>query len=356
MTTDQQFMQRCIQLAELGIGHVAPNPLVGAVLVHNNKIVGEGYHHQFGKAHAEVNAINKVDDELLKDCTLYVNLEPCSHFGKTPPCTDLIIEKKIKRVVIGCIDPYKEVSGRGIEKLKSNGVEVIKDICLEECRELNKRFFTSIEKKRPYIILKFAKTADGFIGFDKNIPGSETRSKQISNEYSQRIMHKWRAEESAILVGTNTAIEDNPQLNARLFGERDPIRIAIDKDLKIPSTHYLLDGRQNTIIFNEKESGLLNPLTRLIQLDFNSTTFLRDIFIILSENKIQSVLIEGGSKTLQSFIRHDLWDEARVFTSPKIWGTGIKAPDLGIHATFRGEEKIGADVLSFYNNSYPVCF
>ena len=356
MTEDEIFMQRCIQLAKPGLGYVAPNPMVGSVLVLNHKIISEGYHQKFGEAHAEVNAIRKVEDALLCDCTLYVNLEPCSHFGKTPPCADLIIEKKIRKVVIGCADPFKEVAGKGIERLKANGVEVISDICKVECIELNKRFFTAIEKKRPYIILKYAQTDDGFIGIDSVTATATNSSKQISNQYAQRLTHRWRSEEAAILVGTITAIEDNPQLNVRLYGNNNPVRIVFDRELEIPTTHHLFDGTQKTIIFNQKEMKLSNPTKQFIKADFHSSTFLEDMLKTLLAYDIQSVLVEGGAVTLQTFINAGLWDEARVFTAAKIWGNGIKAPSLSHGAILIHEEKIHTDTLITYKNSTAACF
>jgi diaminohydroxyphosphoribosylaminopyrimidine deaminase/5-amino-6-(5-phosphoribosylamino)uracil reductase len=345
------FMQRCIQLAKSGLGHVAPNPMVGAVLVHNAKIIGEGYHHKYGEAHAEVNAIGNIDETILKEATLYVSLEPCTHFGKTPPCTDLIISKGIKKVVVGCIDPYVEVAGKGIEKMKAHGIEVITEVCEQECIELNKRFFTAIEKKRPYIILKYAQTADGFIGIK---PGSDT-SRQISNAFSQRLTHKWRTEESGILIGTNTALLDNPELNARFYGDKNPIRIVFDKDLKISPTHHLFDGKQTTIVFTESETQSSNTNIVFIKLDFNASSFLREVLKNLLSLHIQSILIEGGTITLQQFINAGLWDEARVFTAPVTWGKGTKAPNLCGDFSLIEEDKIASDTLTIYKNMKAEC-
>ncbi len=346
------YMHRCLQLAQLGMGNVAPNPLVGAVLVYEDKIIGEGYHQQFGKAHAEVNAINNCDPNLLEKATLYVNLEPCAHFGKTPPCVDLILEKKIKKVVIGCLDPYEKVAGRGVEKLKSNGVEVLIDVCKHESINLNKRFFTFVLKKRPYIILKYAQTADGFIG--RNQGDDHTNSKQISNDISIRLTHQWRSEESAILVGTNTAVEDNPKLNTRYGFKNPPIRITIDQNLRIPATHHFFDGTQRTIIFTSLKSPKEISNLEYQQIDFSSPNFLTEILQQLLERGIQSVLIEGGTKTLQAFIDSGLWDEARIFTSTKTWGTGIKAP---VHNSsfFQLESySIVDDTLTIFKNTDSI--
>ncbi len=344
-----QFMQRCIQLAKLGLGNVAPNPMVGAVIELNGKIIGEGYHHQFGAAHAEVNAINSTDEALLKDGTLYVNLEPCSHFGKTPPCADLIIEKGIKRVVIGCLDPFKEVAGRGIATLKAHGVDVILDVCKEQCLELNKRFITSLEKKRPYIILKYAQTADGYIGLDATHDISTSR--QISRRESQQLTHRWRSEESAILVGTNTALLDNPKLNTRFFGGNNPTRILLDKDLKVPFSNNIYDTTQNTIVFTQKNKSTRILNCTFLEIDFNAPAFLKEMLEIVLENNLQSIIIEGGAATLQSFYDANLWDESRIFTSTTSWGKGIKSPLQAKDAKIISEEKIATDTLTIYKNT-----
>src|SRR5690348_3772405 len=281
-------MSRCIQLAKLGAGNVAPNPMVGGVLVYENKIIGEGYHQRFGEAHAEVNCINNVAEEnksLIEKSTMYVSLEPCAHHGKTPPCSDLIIQKKIKKVIVGCQDIFKEVAGKGIEKLENAGVEVITGVLEHECRDLNRRFFTFHQKQRPYIILKWAQSANGKIGSD----GDERIL--ISNNYSNRLVHKWRSEEAAILVGTNTVLKDNPSLTTRLWKGNNPVRIVIDKELKIPPSSKIFNEQAETLIFNLSKSSATKNI-RFIKLD--NENFLKELLDWLYKNNIQSVLVEGG--------------------------------------------------------------
>jgi diaminohydroxyphosphoribosylaminopyrimidine deaminase/5-amino-6-(5-phosphoribosylamino)uracil reductase len=346
MTTDEILMTRCLELALLGKGYVAPNPMVGCVIVTDGIVIGEGHHHEYGQAHAEVNAIRNIPEEILERSTLYVNLEPCSHYGKTPPCADLIIKKKIKKVVIGTPDPYHEVAGRGINKLRNSGIEVITGVSEEACRELNKRFFTFIEKKRPYIILKYAQTADGFMG---RLPQESGKGKQISNVLSQRLTHRWRSEETSILVGTNTAISDNPQLNVRLHSGKNPLRILIDRRLKVPASFHVYDGSIPTLIVTEKKEAM-NPNVSFLPFDFGPT-FIEDLLQKLYTQRIQSVLVEGGAHTLQTFIDSGLWDEARVFTAPFSWEQGIKAPKIpgGIHPS--RQEPMGSDTLTTYKNT-----
>jgi diaminohydroxyphosphoribosylaminopyrimidine deaminase/5-amino-6-(5-phosphoribosylamino)uracil reductase len=342
--SDEQYMRRCIQLAKLGTGNVAPNPVVGAVLVYENKIIGEGYHEKFGEAHAEVNCINSVDEKdklLLGQSTIYVSLEPCAHHGKTPPCSDFIIQKGIRKVVVGCEDIYKEVAGKGIEKLRNAGVEVVTGILEKECRDLNKRFFTFHQKKRPYIILKWAETANGKIG-------SARERIFISNDYTNRIVHKWRSEEAAILVGTNTALKDNPFLTTRLWKGNNPVRIVVDKELKLPFDLKIFDQEAPTIIFNCLKASSENHL-RFIRLDVKN--FLKEMLDYLFENDIQSVLVEGGAKTLQSFIDAGLWDEARIITNEQmIIEEGIAAPEMK-NFLFKNEEKYFNDSIRVYKNN-----
>jgi diaminohydroxyphosphoribosylaminopyrimidine deaminase/5-amino-6-(5-phosphoribosylamino)uracil reductase len=316
-------MHRCLELAVLGRGHVAPNPMVGAVLVFNNEIIGEGYHEQYGKAHAEVNCIHSVRPEhqhLVSRSILYVSLEPCAHFGKTPPCADLIIEKKIPSVVIGCRDPFIYVNGKGIEKLRSAGVEVEVGVLESECIELNKRFFLFHTQHRPYVILKWAQSSNGKIN---NADGSRVL---ISNEYSNRIVHKWRSEEMAIMVGTNTALMDDPQLNTRLWPGDHPIRIVIDMQLRLPETLKVFNGTIPTIVFNLHRHSLpqkagLNDL-RAAGLSYYQVT--DDVNLVhqvthgLYQLGVQSVLVEGGTRLLQSFIDEGVWDEARVITNEEL--------------------------------------
>src|SRR5690606_25029239 len=257
----EKYMLRCIQLAKNGLGTTYPNPLVGSVILHKNKIIGEGWHYDTGLAHAEVNAIASVNEaKLLKDATIYVSLEPCSHFGKTPPCADLIIEKGIKKVVIGSTDPNPKVAGRGIKKLMEAGCEVIVGILENECNELNKRFFKFHSKKRPYILLKWDATADG-LNRRKNEKRNETKPVWITNEFSRQLVHKMRAEEMAILVGTSTVLQDNPSLTVRDWNGENPLRIVIDKNLKIPQDFSVLDGKVETIVFNEKKAFQKGNLT-----------------------------------------------------------------------------------------------
>jgi diaminohydroxyphosphoribosylaminopyrimidine deaminase/5-amino-6-(5-phosphoribosylamino)uracil reductase len=336
----KKYMQRCLQLAANGLGNVAPNPMVGCVIVHDDKIIGEGYHARYGEAHAEVNAINSVKDKaLLKDATLYVSLEPCSHHGKTPPCSDLIIESGIKKVVIASGDTNPVVAGKGIEKLKRAGVEVISGVLENEARELNKRFFTFHEQKRPYIILKWAQTADGFI--DRKRTDNTEPALQISNEHSRRLLHKWRSEEQAIMVGTNTARLDNPRLDIRLVSGKNPLRMVLDKNLELAESLNLLDGSQPTLVFTSKKSVAKNNL-EFATIDF-SENILPQVMVVLFQKQIQSVIVEGGSNLLQHFIDAKLWDEARVIISENFIGDGVTAPKLNAEPV--NIEHIGTDKL-----------
>jgi diaminohydroxyphosphoribosylaminopyrimidine deaminase / 5-amino-6-(5-phosphoribosylamino)uracil reductase len=318
--SEEFFMRRALELAALGRGAVSPNPMVGCVIVHNGEIIGEGWHRRYGEAHAEVNAVNIVHDKrLLQQSTVYVTLEPCSHHGKTPPCADLLVREKVARVVISNLDTNPLVAGRGIKKLRDAGVEVVTEVLKAEGSELNKRFFTFIEKQRPYIILKWAETSDGFIArenFD---------SKWISNEISRQLVHKWRSEEDAVLVGKRTAQHDNPQLNVRDWSGRNPVRIVIDRFLQLRDSLNLFDGSQETICYNVvKQANQKN--TALVQL--GERDFLNEMLHDMCERKIQSVIVEGGLQTLQLFIDSNLWDEARVFVSSTSFDKGIAAPKL----------------------------
>ncbi len=318
---DEQMMQRCIQLAKNGLGKTYPNPMVGCVIVHDGKIIAEGWHQKAGEPHAEVNAINQIQNkEILKNSTLYVSLEPCAHHGKTPPCADLIVHHQIQKVIVGTVDLFAKVNGLGIQKLKNAGVEVISGVLEKECRELNKRFFTFHQLKRPYVILKWAQTANGFMATENG------KQKWITNEFSKQLVHKWRTEEQSILVGTKTAEMDNPQLNSRLWNGNQPIRLVLDKDLKLNPDLHLFDRNQRTIVFTKKEK-LSQENLEFIKVLFDEN-LPNSILDKLYELDIQSVIIEGGKKTLESFIRKDLWDEARIFTSPTIWDSGIKSPDF----------------------------
>ncbi len=326
MDIQQKYMQHCLDLAKKGFGNVAPNPMVGCVIVMDGTIIGEGYHEQYGKAHAEVNAINSVKDKaLLKKATLYVNLEPCSHFGKTPPCADLIIEHNIPYVVIGTIDTFSEVSGRGIEKLMKAGIDVKVGILEDECKELNKRFFTFHEKKRPYVILKWAQTADGFIDIIRT-ENDQEKPLQITNTESNQLSHTWRSEEQAIMVGKRTALLDNPQLTVRNTSGKNPLRIVTDRNLSLPPHYFLLDKSTPTLIFS---SGSHASDTNLeyVKIDFD-TKILPQIMHVLHAKGIQSLIVEGGTQIINSFIAAGLWDEARVFIAQANIEEGVNAPLL----------------------------
>jgi diaminohydroxyphosphoribosylaminopyrimidine deaminase/5-amino-6-(5-phosphoribosylamino)uracil reductase len=325
MSSESKYMFRCLQLAQNGVSYVAPNPMVGAVVVCDDKIIGEGFHQRFGDVHAEPNAINAVKNrDLLLRSTIYVNLEPCSHFGKTPPCADFIVQHKIPRVVIGTLDPNPKVAGNGVEILRKAGVDVVVGVLENECRELNKRFFIFHEQKRPYVLLKWAQTSDGFI--DKKRTDITELPLCISNEITRQLTHKMRSENQAILVGANTVLLDNPSLTVREWSGKSPVRIAIDRLGRIPTNYNLFDGSVPTIVFGEKfrESEY--------NLEFVKITFdehcLKNILKILFEKNINSVLVEGGASILNSFIEAGLWDEANVEIAPLQITDGVKAPTL----------------------------
>jgi len=338
-------MDRCIQLAKLGIGNVSPNPLVGCVIVHDDIIIGEGFHKQYGGSHAEVHAIESVTNEsLLPQSTLYVNLEPCAHWGKTPPCADLIIKKGIRKVIIGCVDTFSKVSGKGIERMRDAGIEVEVGIREEECRELNRRFFTFHEQKRPYVILKWAQTRDGFIDMS---PQHKTTSKGvwITNEICKKIVHKWRTEEDAIMVGTNTALMDNPHLTAREYPGRNPVRIVIDKQLKLPNNLHVFDNESRTIVITQNDETKTDTNVEYVSLKI---IHCKSILEVLYQYSLQSVIIEGGTKLLQSFIDENLWDEARIFTGEMTFGEGVSAPT--IRAKNSNTQTFGDTLLTFIHN------
>lgn len=317
------YMQRCIQLAKNGLGTTYPNPMVGSVIVYQGKIIGEGWHQKAGSPHAEVNAINAVKDKnLLQNATIYVSLEPCSHFGKTPPCSDLIIKHKIPKVVIGSVDPNEKVAGKGIEKLQNAGIEVTIGILEKKCVALNKRFFTFHNRQRPYIILKWAESSDGFLAPKLK---SEKKPVWITNIYSRQLVHKWRTEEEAILVGTTTVLEDNPQLNSRDWMGKNPIRIVIDRSGKISKDHEVKNKLQKTIIFTEEENNSSDENLIYENCTFDSCLPIK-IIDYLYQIGMQSIIIEGGQKTLQSFIEANLWNEARIFKGTVVFTNGIKAP------------------------------
>ena len=321
-------MQRCLELAAQGAGAVSPNPMVGSVIVVNGRIIGEGYHSKYGGAHAEANAIEDIlarfndAEQLLKNAVLYVNLEPCAHFGKRPPCSDLIIRYRIPTVVIGCRDPFEMVNGKGIEKLKDAGVDVIENVLQIESLHLNRRFFTRIKKQRPYIILKWAQTSDGFFA-----PENRSEQRWISSDLSRKLVHKWRAQEDAVLVGKNTAMIDDPQLNVREWQGRNPIRIVIDRYLQLPKSLNLFDQSQPTLVFNSLKTDVDKEIKFLELEDFDN--LLPELICYqLYLMDIQSLIIEGGKQTLELFIKTGLWDEARIFTSNQNWGKGLTAPEL----------------------------
>ncbi len=338
-------MQRSLALAQLGAGNVAPNPLVGAVVVYNNQIIGEGYHQRYGEAHAEVNAIGAVKDKaLLKAATIYVNLEPCAHHGKTPPCADLIIEHRLKRVVIANTDPYEEVAGKGIERMRQAGIEVEVGVCEAEGRHLNRRFFTFHEKQRPYVIIKFAQTADGFLDRIR-ASRSEGEPLKITSEMANQLVHKWRSEEQAILIGLNTVQLDDPSLTTRLWPGSDPLRLVIDPQLQMdPESKVLSDGKP-TWVFNAVRSDVCEDRVCYVQID-DPADFEHEIMAYLYKNGIQSMIIEGGATTLRRFISAGLWDEARIFSGPMRIGEGIQSPPLTGKLIQR--EHYGTDTLHTY--------
>lgn len=337
MEFDELMMKRCIELASRGVGLTYPNPVVGCVIVGNGQIISEGWHQKAGEAHAEVNAVNKIyDKEILKDCEIYVSLEPCSHFGKTPPCSDMIVRYGFKRVIVGILDPNSKVNGQGIKRMRDAGIEAKVGVLENECAELNKRFFCFHQNKRPYIVLKWAQTADGFMAAENYV------QKWITNPYSKQLVHLWRSREQSVLVGYNTAKIDNPQLNLRLWSGNQPVRAVIDRDLSLDSKLHLFDGSQKTIIFSEKDDS---SRPDIIQLNFDEN-FEESILEELYKSGLQSVIIEGGRKILDRFINKGLWDEARVFSSFESWGSGIEAPRIDGKLT--EQKMIGSDRLKIF--------
>ena len=341
MQNEEFYLNKCIEIARLGIRKVSPNPMVGSLIVYKGDIIGKGYHEKYGSHHAEVNAINNVKDKsLLSKSTLYVNLEPCSHFGKTPPCSELIIKHKIPKVVIGCIDSYSKVSGSSIEKMRNAGINVKVGIMKHESREINKRFFTFHEKKRPYIILKWAENKDGFIA-----PKNQTEPFWMTSNKSKKLVHKWRSEEDSILVGRITAEKDNPSLTVREVSGENPIRLVIDKDLKLSENLNLFNSESETIIFNKIKSDKLSK-NNYIKINFKD--MINNILKELYKQKIQSVIVEGGTTTLQTFIEKNIWDEARIFTTDKKLENGVKSPILKGNKI--SEIKIDTDCLKIILN------
>lgn len=341
---DERYIARCLQLAENGKGTAAPNPMVGAVLVYDGRIIGEGFHQQCGQAHAEVNCFESVaeqDKQFIPLATMYVSLEPCAHYGKTPPCANRIVQEGVKRVVVCNTDPFEKVSGKGIQILQSNGIEVISGVLEAEGAWHNRRFFTFHRQQRPYIILKWAQTETALFA-----PKDHTRL-QMSDEYSTRLSHQWRREESAILVGFTTAMNDNPQLIARYGHGNQPLRIVLDKDLQLPSTYHLLSQEYPTWIVNQHKEEL-NGNIRFVKFDFGAS-IIEQLLERLFQSNILSLIVEGGAILLQSFIDANLWDEARVFETPNVIDEGIKAPSLS-NSEQIFETDLRQDKLRIYQN------
>jgi diaminohydroxyphosphoribosylaminopyrimidine deaminase/5-amino-6-(5-phosphoribosylamino)uracil reductase len=327
LQTYERYMSRCLQLATYGQTYVAPNPMVGAVIVCDGQIIGEGYHHKYGQAHAEPNAIRSVKNpELLKRSTLYVNLEPCSHYGKTPPCANLIVQTGIPKVVIGTLDPNPKVAGRGVKIMQTAGIEVVSGVLENKCRDLNKRFFIFQEEKRPFVLIKWAQTKDGYI--DKLRDDSIEKPLRISNDITCQLTHKMRSENQSILVSTNTVIMDNPSLTVRYWAGRNPVRISIDRQGRIPADRQLFDGQTATIIFTTDKRQKRENL-EFIDVDFDNQP-LKEILKKIYEKNIHSVMVEGGAQLLNSFIDQGLWDEANIEISDSTAGSGIKAPVIDI--------------------------
>ena len=347
MSEHEKYIKRCLELAELAAGKVSPNPMVGAVIVHEGRIIGEGCHKRFGEAHAEVNAVHEVlskyenGEALLKASTMYVSLEPCAHFGKTPPCSDLIIHYQIPNVVVGCRDPFDKVDGKGIDILRDKGIHVIEGVLKDKCENLNKRFFTRVKKQRPYIILKWAQTADGYFA-----PANGSQN-WITSPLSKILVHKWRSEEDAVLVGKNTALIDNPRLNVREWNGRNPKRIVIDRNLELPATLNLFDHSVDTFVFNAVKT-ITEEKIKYLQIEDFDHYLPQLIAYQLYIMDIQSLIVEGGVKTLELFLKAGLWDEARIFTGPQNWGEGIAAPILS--QTPDEKYNVGPDELKVHFN------
>ncbi len=343
MTSDELLMRRCFQLARNGRGHVSPNPLVGCVVVNPaGDIVSEGYHQYIGGFHAERNALLRPYD--FRGCTLYVNLEPCSHYGKTPPCADLVIEKGIKKVVVSTLDPNPLVAGNGIRKLKEAGIEVVTGVLETEGRFLNRRFFTFMEKQRPYVILKWAETADGFMDIDRsNNPNGKY---WITNDILKILSHKWRTTEDAIMVGTNTVANDNPSLTARLWSGHNPLRITIDRTGRLPHSLHIFDGSTPTLVFTENSSMQNRENLTFVNVDFQN--LLTSVLDYLYQNKIQSIIVEGGKQLINSFLQQNLWDEARQLKDSIEFGSGLTAPQIASKPS--RTEVFGDNTITYYYN------
>jgi len=341
---DEVFMRRCFELASHGLGNTRTNPVVGSVIVHNDCIIGEGFHHEYGGPHAEVNAIRSVKDKsLLAESTIYISLEPCSHFGKTPPCSTLILNYKIPRVVISNSDPFPSVSGKGIEALRNAGVDVTVGVLEEEGAFLNRRFLTFHQHKRPYVILKWAETADGFIDIERQ-EDDPVGTNWITDEVARTLVHKWRSEESGLMVGTNTVIADNPRLNVRRWAGASPLRIAFDRNGRVPETANIFDNSQDTLVFTctqERFSGKTNSV--LIDHDYE----LKDVLGELYDLKVISILVEGGKIIHNEFIQSGLWDEARVFKGNITFSKGVKAPVM---------DRLPEEIINFEGSELKIFF
>lgn len=344
LNLDEIYMKRCIELAIKGAGYVSPNPLVGCIIVYDNIIIGEGYHKQFGKEHAEVHAINNVkNNSLLAKSTLYVNLEPCSHHGKTPPCCELIVKMKIPKVVVGCKDYSKKVNGAGIVFLKQNGVEVVENVLNEECQKLNVRFFNFHQKNIPYIILKWAQTNDGFT--DKKRSENKRGINWITEKETQVLVHKWRAEEDAILVGRKTIVNDNPKLTVREYKGLQPLRIIIDPDLRLDLNLKVFNQTSTTIIVNRK---INKTIKNLIYLKVQSENMILNLLIYLKKINVMSLIVEGGKETINHFLKLNYWNEARVIVGNKEFKNGLKSPE--IDKKYSVVQNIGKDIIYTYYN------
>lgn len=344
MNREEKYMQRCLDLAALGLAHARPNPSVGCVIVHKDKIIGEGYTSQYGGPHAEVNVVNAVMEkygeaegrQLLGEAEVYVSLEPCSHFGKTPPCAEMLVKYKPQKVYIGCLDPSEKVSGKGVEILQNAGISCQIGVWEEKAKWAVRRFSTQVTEHRPYVILKWAETEDGYFG------ALDAQQKWITNPASKQLVHKWRAEEAAILVGKNTALIDNPTLTVREWEGENPLRVLIDKRLEVPPQYHIFNEEADTLVFNAVKFDVHDNI-RHIELENFDLYLPQNILYQLYLMDISSILIEGGAKTLQSFIDAGMWDEARIFTSSQKWGKGIAAPS--IDGEIIEEQKVANDVL-----------
>ena len=342
-SVDEKMMLECLKLAEKGRGKVSPNPMVGSVIVKNDEIIGRGFHQVFGGPHAEVNAAESVlNKDLIKGATIYVNLEPCAHYGKTPPCAELLVKLEVKRVVIGCIDTFSKVHGKGIEILKKAGISVDIGVLESRCIDLNRRFFHFHNIKKPYVILKWAQTKDGFMAPEEQ---PERKPFWITGEKSKGLVHQWRVDEDAIMVGTSTAIKDNPSLTARLVKGINPIRVVIDRTLKIPKNSFLLNGEAQTFVFTESKDVHDQENLNYIQAPFSDEKLIPFILSFLYERGVQSLIVEGGSFLLNSFLKLENWNEARVFIGPEDLKKGIKAPSLKKLGTPFSDSLVGLDRL-----------